>query len=747
VADNYIAGETAQENQDSGAEKILEEAKARLKLAEQSESEIRRLALEDLEFSSGKQWPDEVKSERERDGRPCLVINRIPQFIQQVTNDQRQNRPSIKVHAVDDSADDDTAKVIQGLIRHIEYNSSADTAYDTAFDSAVRGGFGYFRIVTDFVSPTSFEQEILIKRIRNPFSVFFDPFSQEPDGSDASFAFVIEELTKDEFRTRYPESKLCSEDEWSLTGNQSPEWVKTDGARVAEYFFKDHREAELCLLSDGQVMEREEAEQAVAGSVMIDELGQAVAGLEIVQTRKSRIPVIRWVKLSGAEILEETEWPGIYIPIIPVYGAEQFINGKRMLEGLVRNAKDSQRMYNYWASAETEAIALAPRAPFLVAEGQIEGYENEWETANRRNHAFLTYRVKSVGGEPLPPPQRNAFEPAVQAITQARMIAADDLKATTGIYDAALGNKSNETSGIAIRARNVQAQTSNFHFIDNLTRSLRHAGRILVDLIPRIYDTARSARIIGDDGEQKVVKLNQPTGEVGKDGQELIYSLDAGKYDVTVDVGPSYASKRQEAVASMMEVTRAVPQLMQVAGDLFIKAMDWPGASEISERLKKTLPPNLIEDPNQKKVPIPPQVQAQMQQMGQMVDQLTEKLNEAQDQLDHKRLELESKERIEMKKLEVQLEIKRAELDAKDSLALLNAEIAQIGERLQLLKMEAPIEDLTPPSQPNFDEMPITADGAYEGAEFGDGGLDPTGGASPGLPMEGISSDDPSAPV
>lgn len=737
MADDYsnespADGEPAADVEKPAAEKtddeILAEALARFDLAQTAETEIRKLALDDLEFRFGKQWPEAVVSERQSDGRPCLVINRIPQFIQQITNDQRQNRPSIKVHPVDDRADVETAKVIQGLIRHIEYDSSADAAYDTAFDAAATGGFGYFRIVTDYVSPTSFDQKLLIKRIRNPFSVFFDPHSQESDGSDANFAFVIEELSRDEYKARYPKSDLANA-EWEATGNAPPNWIKESSARVAEYFYKDTREEELALLDSGEVVLASELDELMQAS--------AAAGVlpQVVRTRKALVPFVRWCKLNGTEILEKREWPGKYIPIIPVYGTEGYIDGKRILEGVVRNAKDSQRMYNYWASAETEAIALAPRTPFIIAAGQVEGFEAEWKSANRRNHAYLTYKPLATNGMAVPPPQRNSFEPAVQAITQARMLASDDLKATTGIYDAALGNKSNESSGVAIQRRNMQAQTSNFHFIDNLTRSLKHAGRVLIDLIPHIYDTARAERIIGEEGDEEVVKLNAPTQRKGKD---VLYALDAGVYDVTVDVGPSFASKRQEAVASMMEVTKAYPPLAQFAGDLMVKNMDWPGAAEIADRLKKTLPPGLADDPEKKGKALPPEAQAQMQQMSQMIEQLTGKLNEASDTIQQKRIELESKERIEFKKLEVQLEIARAQLDAKDSLALLNAEIGSIEQRLSLLNSHVPIADVTQ-DEPQPEPM------APMGADVGLGGGDPTGGESPGSPM-GMPNDEPPAP-
>lgn len=708
----------AEASEKTGDEKIIAEARARFTLAEEAEHDNRVLALEDIKFRAGEQWPEEVKNERGRDHRPCLVINKIPQFIQQITNDQRQNRPSIKVHPVDDNADVETAKVIQGLIRHIESNSNADVAYDTAFESAVIGGRGFLRVVTDYATPTSFEQEILIKRIRNPFSVFFDPHSTEPDGSDAKFALIVEDLSKDEFKAQFKNTELGKNDDWKAIGNSAPGWVKDNSCRVAEYFYKEMEEREICLLSNGKVVEKSELPE---GQTLVDEAGQPIT---ILQERVANVPVVKWCKIAGDEILQKTDWLGTWIPVIPVYGAELDIDGKRILEGVIRNAKDPARMYNYWASAETEAIALAPRAPFIAAEGQLEGYENEWNTANRRNHSVLTYKATDIKGQLIGPPQRNSFEPAVGAITQARGLAGEDLKSVTGIYDASLGAKSNETSGVAIQRRNVQAQTSNFHFIDNLTRSLKHVGRIIVEILPKIYDTPRAARIIGEDGEQKVVKVNQETStELDKNGKPLLYKLDTGKYDVTVDVGPSYASKRQEAVNSMLEVTRAYPQLAQIAGDLLVKNMDWPGAQEFADRIKKTLPPGLADD-NKEQQPLPPQVQQQMQQMDQMVQQLTEQLKAAQDSMAIKQHELESKERIEFAKLETQATIELAKLTSKEDLQLLQHQIAELDARQQQL-MSAP--EMEEPQQ----------DFGVEGGEVMPPEFqDPTGGESPGLPME-----------
>lgn len=722
------------ESDESGAskedEKLLEEARARFKLAEEAEAEIRREALDDLEFAAGKQWPEDVLSDRQRDGRPALVVNRIPQFIQQVTNDQRQNRPSIKVHAVDDVADPETAKIYQGLIRHIEYNSSADTAYDTAFDSAVRARFGFFRILTQYVSPLSFEQEIIIKRVRDRFSAYLDPHHVEPDGSDTNWGFVFEDISKDDFKSRYPNSELSAENEWETAHSQRPDWVKSDTVRIAEYFYKEFTEETLVQLEGGATLLAKDLKDAGVpgslreGSVVTLPTGEQV---RVARTRKSPVPSIKWCKLNGCEILEKTDWPGIYIPIIPVYGNEQVINGKRVLESLVTHAKDSQRMYNYWKSAETEAIALAPRAPFIAPISAIRGFEAQWDTANRRNHAYLPYNPFDKNGQPIPPPQRSTIEPAVGAITQAAALAAEDLKATTGIYDAALGARSNETSGVAIARRNQQAQTSNFHFIDNLTRSLKHAGRILVDLIPKVYDTARAARIIGEDGEQKIVRINE---EFQEGGETRGYFLSRGKYDVTVDVGPSYTSKRQEAAQSMIELSKSIPQLGQAAPDLIVKTFDFHGVQELADRLKKILPPGLADDPKNKK-PLPPEVQAQMAQMGQMIEQMTAQLTDLKSEREQKLLEIQSKERIEMAKLENHATIEMAKLDAKDSIILLQSQIRELEARINAAA------SLSYPSEESQEFAPAEPAGAEMSAAMGDAAaIDPTGGESPGTPME-----------
>lgn len=694
-------------------EEFLKVARERFALAEEAEAEFRKVANEDYAFRVGQQWPEEVKRDREQDSRPCLTINRLPQQIRQITNDQRQNRPAIKVYPVDDNADVDTAKIFQGLVRHIEYNSNADIAYDTAFDAAATGGLGYFRVISDYVDGMGFEQELLIKRVKDWRSVYLDPHAQEPDGSDANWGFIVDDIPKDEYKALFKDSELAKEADWNAVSESAQSWLTESSCRIAEYFYKDYQDIEIALV------------QMADGSSGVIELSgeemQLPEGAQILQQRAYKKTIVKWAKINAVEILEETTVPGKYIPIIPIIGDEIYVNGKRILEGVIRHAKDSQRMYNYWASSETEAIALAPKAPFIVAEGQLKGHERKWAEANRRTHAYLEYNPtpKGYAGPGLPPPMRQTFEPAVQAITNARMQAADDIKSTTGIYDAALGARSNESSGIAIQRRANQAQTSNFHLIDNLSRALRHCGRILVDAIPQVYDTARAVRIIGEDGEQQVVRINEI---FQKDGEQTIYDMSIGKYDVVVESGPSYATKRAEAVESMLALTKAYPQVAQVAGDLMVKNMDWPGAKEIAQRLKKTLPPGVAEpDPEQKEQQVPPEAQAQMAQMGQMIEQLTQSLNDANEKVNTKVLELESKERIALAQIEKEYNLKLADIGSAEALALLSHEIQQIGQRMDMLHVNEPIENEFDNGAEPDQQVPIEQ---------------PTGGVSPGLPNQ-----------
>ena len=612
---------------------MLATMRTRLTMAISAYSDSREDELDDLRFRAASpdnqwQWPADVLATRGSvqgqtiNARPCLTINKLPQHVLQVTNDQRQNRPSGKVIPADDKADVEVAEIFNGIVRHIEYISDADVAYDTACDNQVTFGEGYFRILTEYCDDNTFEQDLRIGRIRDSFSVYMDPTIQDPCGSDAEWCFINQELTKEEYEREFPNAAPLSSLQYGVGDGQLNAWINQDTVRIAEYFYIEHESKKLNQYHSGIT--------AMAGS---PEAKQAEAmGLKPIKTRNVDVRTVKWCKTNGFEVLEISDWAGKYIPVIRVIGNEFEIDGRMYVSGLVRNAKDAQRMYNYWVSQEAEMLALAPKAPFIGYGGQFEGYEQQWKTANINNWPYLEVNpdVTDGQGNMLPLPQRSQPPMASSGLLQAKAGAADDIKSSTGQYDSSLGATSNERSGRAILAREKQADTGTYHYIDNLARAIRYATRQLVDMIPKIYDTQRIARIIGIDGEtdQAMIDPTQPM-PVKKIQNEAgivikkIYNPNVGKYDVAVTTGPSYMTKRQEALDAMAGLLQGAPQLWAVAGDLFVKNMDWPGAQEISQRLAKTIDPKLLSNDDD------PALQAanqQMQAMAQEMEQMHQML-------------------------------------------------------------------------------------------------------------------------
>jgi hypothetical protein len=581
---------------------LLKEAKEAFELCVAHEAENRAQALDDIRFARlGEQWPAEVRKRRELDGRPCLTINRLPAFIRQVVNDARQNRPSIKVHPADDAADPAVAEIINGLIRNIEYTSDADTAYDTALDSAVTSGLGYFRINTRYARDEGFDQDIVIQRVANPFSIFGDPQSTAADSADWSLAFVVDSMDRERFKDRYKGAGKVDWDALGYAGLASP-WLDDDRVMAAEYWTRRPVKRLILALSNGETVGEDVYR---ANKAMFDAAGVSVIG----RPRAALSYEVKQHLLTGAEVLETVDWAGKYIPIVPVYGDEVNIEGRRHLRSLVRDAKDPQRMFNYWRTTSTELVALAPRAPFIGPRGAFKTDADKWATANVENHAYIEFDGPT-------PPMRQEFGGVPAGALQEAMNASDDIKSILGLYDASLGAASNETSGRAILARMREGDVSTFHFVDNLSRAIRHAGRILIDLIPKVYSEPRILRVLGPGGEPSTVAVNQaaPQGQGQGDPNLRVYDLAAGKYDLTVEAGPSFTTRREEAANQMIQLIQAFPEAAPVLGDLLAKNLDWPGADEIAERLKTLLPPQL--QPGAQATGAAPQVQALQQQLA-----------------------------------------------------------------------------------------------------------------------------------
>ena len=632
---------------------VLARMRKRLEQSLSAYSESRDSELDDLRFMAGSpdnrwQWPQEVLATRGAvqgqtiNARPCLTINKLPRHVRQVTNDQRQNRPSGKVIPVDDKADIEVAEVFNGMVRHIEYMSDADVVYDTACDNQVTYGEGYFRILTEYCDDNTFDQDIRIGRVRNSFSVYMDPHIQDPCGSDAEWCFITEDMPREEFERHFPDAEPISSIQQRGTGDENlAQWITDNSVRIAEYFYAYYEKAKLNLYPGNQT--------AFAGSPEAKQL--EMMGLQAVRSREVDIRKIKWIKTNGYEILEEQEWPGKWIPVIRVVGNEYEVEGRIYISGLVRNAKDAQRMYNYWVSQEAEMLALAPKAPFIGYGGQFEGYEHQWKTANTQNWPYLEVNpdVTDGAGAAMPLPQRAAPPLAQTGLIQAKMGASDDIKSTTGYYDSSLGATSNERSGRAILARERQGDTGSYHYVDNLARAIRYVTRQLVDLIPKIYDTQRIARIVGIDGETGTVRIDpmqqEPVRKIVDQAGiviEKIYNPSVGKYDVAVTTGPSYLTKRQEAMEAMSQILQANPALWQVAGDLFVKNMDWPGAQEIAKRLAKTIDPKLLADPDED-----PALQAANQQievMGQEMQMMQEMLQRVGQSMEATELRIKEQE-------------------------------------------------------------------------------------------------------
>lgn len=610
----------------------LQQARERYQDALDAMAENHARMREDLEFSNPtdpQQWPREAQEIRK--GRPCYTFDRTNQFIAQIVNDSRANKPRIQVLPVDSKGDKWTAQVIGGLIRHIEYTSRADQANDTAIDHSARIGLGWLRVVPEVVRPETNEQEIIIKRIHDPFSVLLEAGSVDPDGADATCGFVTTRMTKKRFQREYPKAKTGGEG-WPT--ERAELWSGEDGITICEYFYITEKAEEYVTiqLPDG-----------TKGNIPAGEFSKVEAELgyrpltvgkpyEAVQRKQT------WCKMTGAEVLEETEFPCRYVPLVPVYGDELWVDGKRYLSGVVRKMRAAQQAYNMERSAAIEYVALQPKSPFIAPFEAIEAHEEHWQRLNTGNPAYLPYNHVDETGNPIPPPSRQSPPPMPAAFTALGQIASQDMEASVGMHKANLGQQGNEQSGRAIMARQREGDAATYHYQDNLVRSISHLGRIIVDMLPRIYDATRTARILGEDGKQEFVEIRPGSGGAVREGKKtLSVDLSAGQYDVRVTAGASHATQRQEAAFGIQQIL-ASPAGAAVAPALIpamMELQDWPNSEKYARAVQAMTPPEVkaaMED-EEDAPQIPPQVQAQMQQMQQHIQQLEQMLDAAEGEM------------------------------------------------------------------------------------------------------------------
>ena len=672
---------------------IIEEAKEFLRFCSDNDSNNRVEALDDLKFAGGDQWPVEIQNSRQLESRPFLTINKIDAYCRQIANSQRQQRPRIKCHGMNTDSDEKIAQIITGICRHVEEQSDADAAYDNAFDFAVRMGWGFWRITTDYVRPDSFDQEIYIKRIENPFMVYFDPNSNEPDGSDAEKCLITEVVSKEAFRKMYPDAETDAGFTPRGTGDSQSEWITKEDIRIAEYFYTEYKHTKLVLLSDGTTVYEDEMPSQ---DVMLQ------AGIYEVSRRITVKKQIKWCKLTGMQILEKRDWAGKYIPVVPVYGQQLIVDSKKKKFGLTRMAKDPQRMYNFWSTALTESVALAPKAKWLLAEGQDEGHEDEWNQANIKSMPVLRYKQTDSEGRPANAPTRLQPEPPPVGITTALEGLNADLMAVVGIYDPSQLPQGNQ-SGKAIQGQQSQVDMTNFHYFDNLTRSIKQTGRIILDLIPHVYDSERCLRIIGDDGKGEIVNLNQKTQDE-QGVEKILNDVTVGEYDVVMETGPGYNSKRQEAVESMVQMLGIDPQLMQQAGDLVFRNMDFPGADIIADRLAAANPLAQIDDKSE----IPPQAQMMIKQGQATIEQLQQQIQAMQMDMKYgatvaqqqeeamtqrKQMELQAKMQDTQIKTDTQAHDTVIKTETQKEIEQMKAQLALLLARMDLRSEKAAMEE------------------------------------------------------
>jgi hypothetical protein len=597
---------------------LIKSARQALETSYQYDRDNRQEAMADLRFCAGFHWSDKDRADRK--GRPMITINRSQQFLRQVSNPIRQNMPILKVETDGQDSNADP-ELINGLLRRIQYNSSAAHKYAQAVEHAVACGIGWFRVATQYYDEESFNQDICIERIFNPLTVYPDPAALEPDRSDMTWCMVSEPIPIEAFKVKYPKAAVTGLDPPKNQGTSTEiAWGSGEWVRVAEYWRRKETADEILLIAlpTGEQFTRRKSELSK------DQIEFLTANSLVANSRAAKSYKTVMTLVSGVEELEdEVEFPCKFIPLIPVIGAEIPLDKGTYRHGLIRFQREPQQLQNYFLSVATEFLGQQPKSPYLVTTKMIQKFKGLWDNANRDATPYLPYDPDPSA--PGSKPERMQPPPLPAALVQMSQLMADAQKDTTSIYDAALGAKSNETSGVAIATRQEQGTQATFHYVDNLEHSLEHLGRILLNMIPSVYDTERTMMLQTDDDQEKKVTINQEVMRYGDEAYRLNDVTKAKYQGVRVVLGPSYASRRQEAVQLLMQLVQALPQVGMVAGDLIAKNLDFEGSEQLAERLRATLPPQILqlENPEMAEAQQPPpdpMQDAQMQSALQMME-------------------------------------------------------------------------------------------------------------------------------
>jgi hypothetical protein len=677
---------------------VVKRAIAFWDIASDAEDRNRSRGLRSAKFAQGEehQWDENILSTRKLDSRPCESYNQIPNFINQVANDARMNMAQTKFIG-NDEGDEETAEAMEDMARNIQTQSDAEIAYDTAFYGQCTNGWGWWRYITEYENDKSFDQIIKVKPVYNPFTVYDDPFAIEPDRLDRKRLLQVADMKLADFNDTY--DRMYDSSDLESIGDSSPRWASSDSIRVAEYWERTEERSTLYR-------------HKKTGEVTEDK----PKNLNLYESRSVLKPKVKWYLINGKEVLDEKDWPGIYIPYVQVVGQEVNINGERIISGLVERMIPAQKQMNYWTNAATEMVALAPKTPFIADPEAIGPYQQYWDQANVRNYAYLPYRSRTEGGEQIAPPQRAQNGADIGAMMAMVQQAQQNFYNLSGIYPASLGQASNEKSGKAILARQREGDVSTFHIHDNMARGQRAGGRILADLMPKVYDSPRKVSAKKEDGTTYVLPINQSY----KDGDKRKkHDLTAGIYDVAVTTGPSYTTKRQEAAEAQMQLIQAVgTEVLAGALPQIIRNFDFPQADKMAEAVERALPPQLRdpESVKEEERQIPPQVMAQIQQAQQMIEQLGAQLQQAQQELASKEADIANKQAdLQLKQQQLVAGAQSDQLKAEndrlklaidaDKLQLEREKIEFEAMKLQLEGFKAQQQSITTEQQPGEGDM------------------------------------------
>lgn len=610
---------------------IIARAQENFKACLDWEALTRQRFKEDMRFlfadsDNQDQWEPAVKARRHMATQPMITINKVHTHWLMIVNQMKENKPSIQVHPTNGEASYEAAQIYEGLIRHIEYKSNAKVAYDIASEQQVGGGIGYVQVITKYADDSTFDQEIYIKEIPDALSVYLDPHIKKRDGSDAKFAFIYEDMPRREFERKYPNVKVPT-----TNGNQ--QWVTKDVVKVATYYEKETRKEWLYSITndDGSVKFLRESDITIEERKLFNEIIRQNG--EGIDRRRIDKHVIKKYLIGGTEVLEKGIWPGTYIPIARQVGEEVIIEQRLDRKGIVRYMKDAQRAYNYNASAALEYGALQSKSPYLAPVEAINGLENYWATANTENHAYLPYNSADEQGNAVPTPSKAPAPTGAPLYMEGMQVANMELMMTSGQYEQTFGEQSQELSGVSIDKRVNQGNRATFHFQDAQANTIQFIGKIIIDLIPKIYDTKRIVRILGEDGSEDQIMVDPEAQQaiIQKELEEeakvkTIFNPNVGKFDVVAECGPSYDTKRNEAFDAMTKLLVAQPALSQVIGDLYMGSADFPGADKLQERMRNWIPPNILgTGPSEQEQAMMAQLQESQAAIQALTQQLAEK--------------------------------------------------------------------------------------------------------------------------